>query len=106
LERARQLADQGAFKDAWSLCEALLAQRSDPDAYCLEGVISAARDQLDLAEECFRKSLYLDPAHYVSLVQMSLLCRRQGETARARLFRDRAAKLAAGRPEVIDAQRS
>ena len=104
LLRARQLADEGAFEDAWSSCEGVLAQRSDPDAYYLEGVISAARSQLDVAEECFRKALYLDPGHYLSLVQMSLLCQRQGETARSKLFRDRAAKLA--KPaEVIDAQR-
>ena len=106
LQRARQMADAGAFDDAWSLCERLLAQGSDADAYYLEGVISAARNRLDLAEECFRKSLYLDPVHYVSLIQMSLLCERRGNPSRAKLFRDRAAKLAANLPGAVDALRS
>lgn len=106
LHRAQQLADQGEFEDAWSLCRRLLAQGSDADAYYLEGIINAARDRLNQAEESFRRALYLDPAHYESLVQMSLLCERQGETARAALFRDRAAKLADHQPEVVDARRT
>lgn len=104
-EQARKLADAGAFEAASLLCRQLQAQGSDADAYYLEGVINAARDRLDLAEECFRRSLYLDPAHYVSLVQMTLLCERQGDVARAKLFRDRAAKLAERYPEVTDARR-
>lgn len=104
LQRARQMADQGAFEDAWSLCERWLAQHSDPDAYFLEGVISSARNRLNVAQECFRKALYLDPRHYQSLIQMGLLCEREGKMARARLFRERAAKL--NRPEETDAQRA
>ena len=105
LERARQLADQGAFEDAWGLCEEALAQGSSAGAYYLQGVISAARDRLDLAQERFRRALYLDPVHYLSLIQMSLLSERQGELARAKLFRERAAKLAVPQPEAIDAPR-
>ncbi len=104
-EQARQLADAGAFEAASLLCRQLQAQGSDADAFYLEGVINAARDRLDLAEDCFRKALYLDPAHYVSLIQMSLLCERRGDPARAKIFRGRAAKLAARSPEVADARR-
>ena len=106
LNRARQLADQGAFEDAWSLCRRLLAQEADADAYYLEGIINAARDRLHQAEESFRRALYLDPAHYETLVQMSLLCERHGDSARAALFRDRAVRLVDHRPETVDAQRS
>ncbi len=106
LYTARQLADQGAFEDASSLCKRLLTQGADADTYYLEGIIHAARDRLDQAEESFRRALYLDPAHYESLIQMSLLCKRQGESARAALFRDRAARLADHHLEAIDAQRS
>jgi chemotaxis protein methyltransferase WspC len=105
LQKARQLADAGALEDASLLCRQLQLQGFGADAYYLEGVINEACDRLDLAEECFRKSLYLNPAHYVSLVQMSLLCERRGDPVRAKLFRDRAAKLAAPLPEVADARR-
>jgi chemotaxis protein methyltransferase WspC len=105
LKKARQLADQGSFDAAWSLCETLLDQGSDADVYYLEGIIRAAQNRLDGARECFRKALYLDPAHYESLIQMSLLCERQGDPVQAVRFRDRAARLATCRPEMIDAQR-
>lgn len=106
LNTARQLADQGAFEGAWSLCKKLLTQGADADTYYLEGIINAARDRLDRAEESFRRALYIDPAHYESLVQMSLLCERQGEPARAALFRNRAVRVACHRPEALDVQRS
>lgn len=105
LKRARRLADEGALEDAWGHCKELLAQGPDTEIYYLAGLICAARDRLVAAEEYFRRALYLDPAHYESLIQMSLLCERQGEPARSRLFRTRASKLATSRPEVIDGRR-
>ncbi len=104
LDRARRLADEAAFDDAWSLCEELAADGPDVEIYYLKGLISAARDRLPSAEDCFRRALYLDPTHYESLVQMSLLCERLGEPARAGLFRDRAARLAS-RKDGIDARK-
>ncbi len=104
LRQARRFADGASYENALSVCRDLLAREPDAEAYYLQGVISMARDRLASAEESFRKALYLNPAHYESLIQMSLLYDRRGEPAQARLFRVRAASLANGQKETLNAR--
>ena len=101
--QAWRFADDASYDDALSLCKDLLARGPDAEAYYLQGIISMTRDRLAAAEESFRKALYLNPAHYESLIQMSLICDRRGESARGRLFRLRAARLGRGQ-EALDAR--
>jgi chemotaxis protein methyltransferase WspC len=90
LDKARSLADAGRLKEASEMCEHYL-RRSGPSAqafYLLGLVRDAAGDPS--AIEFYRKALYLEPNHYETLLQMSLLSQKNGDTARARTFKNRA----------------
>jgi chemotaxis protein methyltransferase WspC len=45
------------------------------------------------AMDYYRKALYLEPNHYETLLQMSLLSQKNGDAARARTFKNRAQRL-------------
>jgi chemotaxis protein methyltransferase WspC len=93
LTEARRLADAGKLKEAASLCEAhLRTDASSAQAWYLLGLVSDALSD-PLAVECYRKALYLNPNHYETLLQMALLAEKCGDLARARTFRQRAARL-------------
>lgn len=93
LEQAEQLADRGELDAAITICNRLLAGGArEPNIYALLGVINESRGEVASAEEFFRKALYLAPDHYVSLLHMSLLCERHGDTDGARRYRQRASR--------------
>lgn len=88
---ALALADRGLFDEAAALCRQYLReQRPHADGYCLLGLIHEAARQSGEAEECYLKALYLDPDHYETLIQLSLLYRQQGNGRKAVLYRRRA----------------
>lgn len=91
LGRAGALADRGRLEEAAALCRQYL-QDHPPQAgvYCLLGLIHEAAGRPAEAEDCYSKALYLDPDHYESLLQASLLYGRQGNAEKASLFRRRA----------------
>jgi chemotaxis protein methyltransferase WspC len=94
IEEAGQLADRGELAAATAICERLLAEGAQyPAVYSLLGVISESGGKLEIAEELFRKALFLDPHHYQSLVHMSLLCERHGDIDGSRLYRARAGRV-------------
>ncbi len=94
IEQAGQLADRGELEAATAICERLLAEGTQDSAvYSLLGVINESGGKLEIAEELFRKALFLDPHHYQSLVYMSLLCERRGDIDDSRLYRARAGRV-------------
>jgi len=94
IEDAGQLADRGELAAAAAICERMLENGiHDPDVYSLLGMISESGGKLEAAEDFFRKALFLDPNHYQSLVCMSLLSERHGDTDGSRLFRARAGRV-------------
>ena len=96
LALAQRLADQGSLDEAAALCDRLLEEGGDNAAACfLLGVIREASNCPDAAEECFRRTLYLQPDHEESLLHMSLLLERKGEADRAGAFRARLRRLTA-----------
>ncbi|MCE5283693.1 MAG: tetratricopeptide repeat protein [Deltaproteobacteria bacterium] len=91
---ALALADQGRFAEAEALCrQALSRERPHADLYCLMGLIHEAARRPDEAEACYLKALYLDPDHYETLVQVSLLYRQRGNDRKARMYLRRAEAL-------------
>jgi chemotaxis protein methyltransferase WspC len=99
---ARQLADQGAMEEAAEACgRALTENKEDAGAHCLQGLIHEACGRIEAAEDSFRRALYLEPEQADALVHMVLLLERKGEAARARILRERLARLPAkdGRDE-------
>jgi len=93
LALARRLADQGKLKEAAILCQAhLRMEPASAQAWYLLGLVSDARGKPE-ASECYRKALYLNPSHYETLLQLALLSEKSGDAARARTFRQRAARI-------------
>jgi chemotaxis protein methyltransferase WspC len=91
---ALALADQGRFAEAEALCrQAISRERPHADLYCLMGLIHEAARRPDEAEACYLKALYLDPDHYETLVQVSLLYRQRGNDRKARMYLRRAEAL-------------
>jgi chemotaxis protein methyltransferase WspC len=91
VEKAQMLADQGELAAAKAICESLIKGNPlDARVYYLAGLIEQASDRGDVAGDLFGKAIYLDPAHYESLVQLSLIAERRGLTAKADQYRQRA----------------
>ena len=90
LAQARALADSGKLDEAAHVCHAHLDRHGAcVHAYYLLGVIHDAQGN-PVAQEFYRKALYLDPNHYETLLQMALLAEKNGDTNTARNLRRRA----------------
>ena len=97
LDEIRACADQGQLTEAAALCEDHV-RRLGPsaEAFCLLGAVREAAGQVDEAAVCYRKALYLDPAHADAVTRLALLVERQGQAAEAKVLWSRARRLAAG----------
>lgn len=93
----RQLADEGKLTEAARRSEQYLREH-DPSArwYYLLGVIRDSGGQSAEALKLFRKAVYLDPGHVESLLQLSLLAERAGDSAGAANYKRRAKRLQEG----------
>jgi len=99
LAEANRLADAGRLGEAAAICETHLSQgQASAQVYYLLGLLRDARGD-DRAFECYRKALYLDPHHYETLVHLAILAVKNGDTAAARNFHRRAARV---QPGAID----
>ncbi len=97
LARARQLADTGKLDEALAACTAHLAGAGpSADLYSLQGIIHQARQERAEAAECFRKALYLEPAHAEALTHLLFLCEEDGDSAAAARLRRRLRRTTAG----------
>lgn len=96
LAHAQALADEGRLVEARAAVETHLRE-SPPSAaaYYLLGLVAHAGGDATAAETCLTRALYLDAAHYPSLVLMALLCERRGDPAAER-YRIRAGRVAKG----------
>jgi chemotaxis protein methyltransferase WspC len=91
LEQAAELANQGRFDEGIAACERQLQLKGfSPAAYYLMGVIFQASGKRLRAEECFHKTVYLDPLHDEALLALALLAERRGDHDAAVSFRRRA----------------
>jgi chemotaxis protein methyltransferase WspC len=81
------------LNEAAEICEAHLRQsRASAQAHYLLGLVRDASGDAS-AIDCYRKALYLEPDHYESLLQMALLLQKNGDSARARAFTNRAQRI-------------
>jgi chemotaxis protein methyltransferase WspC len=62
----------------------------EPEYFCLRGVVSEALGCRELAEACYRKALYLDPAHHETLAHLAALLEVLGRNEAAAHMRRRA----------------
>ena len=94
LLRARSLADRGEMEKALSLCRSYLEKdRPCAEVYYLMGLIHESCDRDTEAEECYRKSLYLDPDHLETLIHAGLMYERRHDHEKAALLRNRLARI-------------
>jgi chemotaxis protein methyltransferase WspC len=91
LAAVRRLADRGELEKARALCARILKEQpACAEAYCLQGLIHQAAGRPAEAEACYLKAVYLDPRCLEALVHLGLHYARQGDAAKAALFRERA----------------
>jgi chemotaxis protein methyltransferase WspC len=98
LDEALKMADQGRFTEAWRSCEEHL-RRNGPsaDAFYVLGLVRDALGNADDAAACYRKALYLHPAHREAVVHLALLLEKRGNSSEAQALMNRAKRLSAPR---------
>ncbi len=95
LDQAAELANRGRHAEAIEACEGHLRQKGPgASAYYLMGMISQSAGDRRRAEECFHKTIYLDPRHADALLALALLAERRGDRDAAQGFRRRARRQA------------
>lgn len=100
LAEAGRLANEGRLADAIDHCERQRAVVPPaPELFFLMGMLQQSAGDLDRAESCFHKTLYLDANHEEAHLALALLARRRGDETMAEKYRQSAAR-AAARKEV------
>ncbi|WP_244145673.1 CheR family methyltransferase [Paraburkholderia tropica] len=100
LREARRLADAGALDDAQRLAtQAAQAAPHDAPTWYLLGLIADAQGNGALAQEHYRKAVYLEPGHYEALTHLAALLEVQGDAEGARRLMRRAERAAQRAPD-------
>lgn len=91
MEAASELADRGLLREAAEMCEKTIRTHGpSARAYLLLGLIHESTGNVEQAEECLNKTVYLDPDHHEALIHLALLAEHRGDTAGAARFHQRA----------------
>ncbi|WP_219136469.1 protein-glutamate O-methyltransferase CheR [Janthinobacterium sp. UMAB-60] len=94
LAEARLLADRGQLREAGEKCHAHLARVPEAaEAYFMLGMINELAGKMDLADDYWRRCIYLQPDHYEALCHLSLLAERNGNHTAATTLKARAARI-------------
>lgn len=96
LEQAGRLANARRHLEALELCErARPGLPPSPELFFLMGMLHQSLGDVDRAEGCFHKTLYLEPAHEEALLSLALLARQRGDLRMAETYRQSAARVVA-----------
>ncbi|KVA20654.1 methyltransferase [Burkholderia ubonensis] len=96
LDDARQLADTGRLDEAERTAHAFtIVHGPHADAFYLLGLIADARGLDADAQDFYRKTLYLEPAHYEALTHLAALRDAAGDADGARQLMARAQRASA-----------
>ena len=94
LAEARLLADRGQLREAGDKCHAHLATVPEAaEAYFMLGIINELAGKMDLADDYWRRCIYLQPDHYEALCHLALLAERNGNHTAAATLKARAARI-------------
>ena len=100
LDEIARLAGAGRLADAVRLGEtALTSANAGVDLLAIMGATYGAMNDAARAEACYRRALYLDPAHVEVLLHLALLMDTRGDAAAARRLRVRARRSLDGTAE-------
>jgi chemotaxis protein methyltransferase WspC len=96
LEQAGALANARRHLEALELCARhRVALPPAPELFFLMGMLHQSLGDLDRAEGCLHKTLYLDASHEEALLSLALLARQRGDTRMAETYRQSAARVLA-----------
>jgi len=91
IKQIKQLSDASNFEEAKEICQLYInSHGEDSDVLYFLGLINSSKDNHDKAEKHFRKSLFLNPKHYNSLIHLSLILDRKGDSKNSALLKKRA----------------
>lgn len=94
LDLASRLADEGRLNEAAEICESFLREKgASARAFYLLGLVRDVSGQPGEATRYYRKTLYLDPAHYEALMHLALLNEKSGDRAAANVLKTRARRV-------------
>jgi chemotaxis protein methyltransferase WspC len=94
LADARRLADLGQLKEAEGKCRDYLAQVPDSaEAYFILGLLNELTKKLQLAEDYWKRCIYLQPDHYEALCHLALLAETNSDAVTAAALKARAARI-------------
>jgi len=94
LAEARRLADLGDVKASEGKCRDHLAQQPDSaEAYFILGLLNELTNKLKLAEDYWKRCIYLQPDHYEALCHLALLAEANNDAAGAAALKARAARI-------------
>lgn len=100
LEQAARMAGQGDYSGAASACQNVLKTNPDAaEAYYILGMVSECEGKRGVADDYWRRCVYLQPDHYEALCHLALLAKESGDAAQAAAFRQRAARVYERRDE-------
>lgn len=96
LREAGALANARRISDALALCAAHARESGPaPALFFMMGMLHQSAGDLDRAEGCFHKTLYLDATHDEALLALALLAAQRGDAAMAEKYRQSAARILA-----------
>jgi chemotaxis protein methyltransferase WspC len=91
LHRAQQLADEGKMHDAEEYCLRHIEKNGGQcESFFLMALINESAGKYKMAEDFYRKAIYLNPKHYHSLIHLALLLENMGDKKSAILLKQRA----------------
>lgn len=94
LAAIQRIADDGRLAEAASACAAYLDRHGpSAEALYLQGIISDAAGDVQRADACYRKVLYLEPGHQEALTHLALLLERRGDRQGAQVLNERSRRL-------------
>ena len=96
LALAGAMANDRRFRDAIACCEEHLRRLGpSPAIFFLLGMLHQSAGDLDRAEGCFHKTLYLDATHEDAILSLALLAAQRGDAAMEAQYRQSAARILA-----------
>jgi len=94
LAEARRLADLGQLKEAENKSRDHLSQSPDSaEAYFILGLVNELTNKHKLAEDYWKRCIYLQPDHYEALCHLALLAETNNDPAGASALKARAARI-------------
>ena len=96
LSEISTLADKGQLKEALFQCDALMRSSGQSvQVFHLMALLHDASGNIGLAEQFYRKVLYLDPRHSEAIAHFAYLLEKRGDSAAAATLRKRLQRLSA-----------